>query len=29
MGFLVAVLLGAASSRLGLAWGKWMREVRR
>ena len=29
MGFLVAVLLAAASSRVGLAWGKWMREVRR
>ena len=28
-GFLVAMLLGAASSRIGLAWGKWMREVKR
>ncbi|HET9276371.1 MAG TPA: hypothetical protein VFN96_09900 [Gemmatimonadales bacterium] len=26
---LFAVVLAAASSRLGLAWGKWMREVRR
>ncbi|MGH7560801.1 MAG: hypothetical protein ACRENB_07260 [Gemmatimonadales bacterium] len=28
-GFAIAVLLAAVSSRIGLAWGKWMREVKR
>jgi hypothetical protein len=29
MGILVAILFASASSRLGLAWGKWLREVKR
>lgn len=29
VGFLLAILYAAASSRIGLAWGKWMREVQR
>ena len=29
IGLLVAVLFASASARLGLAWGRWMREVKR
>jgi hypothetical protein len=29
LGFLIAVLYAATSSRVGLAWGQWMREVKR
>jgi hypothetical protein len=29
IGLLVAILFASASSRLGLAWGRWMRRVKR